>query len=254
MNLLRPLLVLISLSAVGFSAPDNFYGKQKEGWYSYEKDPSLDKNKTKKQRFAITPENLKKLNAKQFKELFEAVKEEAFLNPTPESVRSYILFQNYSITQAEKFKDQFRAETLKDGNLDISAGFQTSTFAHGVALEEKDNKRKQFFEKNKDKAGFVVFFDSRESPEKLRAQKEVAQGMEYDYGMKTIFIDLSVNQELRKANKVSATPDVWLIIKQDNGETFKSRVSSGVSDRKAILEGIEFVTDQYINSKKQGIR
>jgi len=238
-------------STIAQCAPENYYGNRREGWYSYEKDHIPEKPKKKiEHKFIITPENLSKLNAKQFKELFESVKEEAFLHPESSSVRSYIIMQNYSISQADKFKDQYRAETLKDGSLDISNGFQTSAFAHGVKLKEDEDKRKKFFIDNKDKAGFVVFFDSRESIEKIKAQQTVLTNMESDYGIKSIFVDLSTNPQLRAQNKITATPDTWLMIKQNDGSTFKSRVSSGVSDRKAILEGIEFVVDFYL--KNQG--
>lgn len=244
-------LYLLVLVTIAHGAPDNYYGNSREGWYSYERDQTAEKKvKKPEQKFIVTPENLSKLNAKQFKELFESVKEEAFLHPNSASVRSYIIMQNYSISQADKFKDQYRAETLKDGSLDISNGFQASTFAHGVKLKEEDEKRKKFFVDNKDKAGFVVFFDSRESMEKIKAQKTVLSNMEDDYGIKSIFVDLSSNPQLRAQNKITATPDTWLMIKQDDGSTFRSRVSSGVSDRKAILEGIGFVVDFYL--KNQG--
>lgn len=249
MYVFSAIILSIMASSILIAAPDNYYGKAKEGWYAYEKDPAPEQNVSKPKRFKLTQESLSKMTAKDFKAVFDIAKGEAVMNPSPENLRTYILLQNYSVTQAEKFQKQFRAETLKDATLDLSSGFQTSTFAHGVDLRMKDEKRKEFFEKNKDKAGFIVFFDSRENKEKLKAQKEVATLFESDQGMKTIFVDLAANPGLKRANKISATPDVWIAIKQEDGSIFRSRVASGVSDKKAILEGIDFVTDQYLENK-----
>lgn len=243
-------MVAAFLLTSAFAASSSFYEKRNEGWYAYEKDKAPDKNTTKPKRFYLTPENLSKLSASQFKDLLENTKSEAVMNPSPENVRSYIILQNYSMGQAEKFEKQFKAETLKDATLDPTSGFQTSTFAHGIALQEKADKREDFFKKNKDKAGFIVFFDSKEDPAKLKAQKNVADYFETHNEIKTIFVDLQANPGMRQANKISATPDVWIVIKQDDGSIFRSRVSTGVSDRQAILEGIDFVTDQYLENKR----
>lgn len=253
MRILSIIAAVAISSIVLYATPDNYYGKSKEGWYSYEKDPLPEQNATIKKRFILTPENLSRLSGKQFKELFEAAKDEAVMRPSPESLRSYIILQNFSVSQAEKFQKQFRAETLKDATLDLSSGFNTSTFAHGVDIRMQEEKRKTFFEKNKDRAGFIVFFDSKESPEKMKAQKEVADYFESENHMKTIFVDLQANPGLKQANKIAATPDVWFVIKQNDGSTFRSRVATGVSDRKSILEGIDFVTDQYLENNKASV-
>lgn len=223
---------------------DNFFGYKKIVSKEQKKEIE-EKDKFSKYNFVVTNELLDSLTPDEYRKLLSEVKDVAVKRQSDQDIKNLFVMQIYQEKKADEFTKKTQLIKLENQEYDTSLGIAKSKYAKNVQAMANEQKEQSFDDLIKDNAILVVFYDENEEVEN-RGLEMVLNLINQEKGIQAQFINISdgFGKEFAEKNKISFTPDLWILYKSK--KPIWHRLTSGVTTKNRIYSQLDFVYKNYI--------
>lgn len=227
------------------------------GYYGFE-DPAAvekeDNNKTTVVQFAkeVRPQiedalkNPRKYTVPQFAEIIKKARQLSITTMEKQDIVNHLKLENIALESSDEYSQKVRKIKLEQPELDITRDMAKSRFARVAERDIQKQEREKFWKENINRIGIVTFVDPRNS-QNTEAQRRVLHLLALDYPQLDIrILDNVTYSKMVKNLGVINFPDTWMIYRGKSGEPKWYRIANGMSAKDQILDGVDFVFENYI--------
>ena len=236
------LIVLFCATAV--AGERTFYDDAKRGWFWFEKPP-VKARKKKRKKVVLTPEYLGNLTAKEFRQLYSRVKDEAVMHPTQQNIHAFLYLTDYMRRKSKDFMYAYQNYILQHPEYDMNRVSGTTSWSWRAAQSLQEEKMKQYIRENANNIG--LFFFASAGCRFCEEQAKVLHFLmaDYDIAVKTItdnacsnsFPSCSVKPGLFEKFYVQVRPEIVLVYRGE-GQVRFAKLSSGLITEERLFKRI----------------
>lgn len=223
------------------------------GWFWYQKECLKEENDTKKEEeFKILPEKtnipwdlLDKLDPDEIAEKIEPeARKVSIMYPTEENITAYRQLVNWIANKATNYanKDE-QTRTTNPTLMPNLEYFRESPYKERFVMAKINELSNSTLLKYKNNAGLIIYISQTCSF--CEQQKPIINYFKEKYGWNILYKDISQSpSDILKFN-INITPDIFIVLKNNNGELKYQRIATGLtvlSDlEKAALKGLSYL-------------
>ena len=221
------------------------------GFFGYQ-DPIVKKDDKKNADPAMEKlvikaiEDPQSLTAQEFKKAQAYAKDKAVMQQDEQSIKKWIILNNFTIRQADNFQKMQRIVMFKNPELYEEGELARSGYAQSANTKQAAKEQNKIINALASQIVLFAFFGAEDADIKA-SQNRVLWYITQDYPDLTIIkIDTTINKELYQKLGEVITPSVWLAYKNQSGKPSWFRIYSGIATKNAILDQIQFVYQNII--------
>jgi len=227
------------------------------GYYGFEDPVKLkkeDENVTTVAKYAkeLRPQiedalkNPRKYTVVEFSEIIKKARQLSITTMDKKDIVNSLKLENVAMESSDEYSQKVRKIKLEQPELDITRNMAKSRFSRVAERDIKKQEREKFWKENMSRIGIVTFVNPKET-QNTEAQKRVLQLLALDYPDLDIrILDNLTYSKLVKNLGVINFPDTWMIYRSKNNTPQWHRVANGMSAKDQILDGVDFVYENYI--------
>lgn len=231
------------------------------GYYGFE-DPQeikkVDENKTSVAKYAkeLRPKieeaiaHPNNYTVTEYSELITKARQLSITTMERVDIENSLKIQNVAMDRADQYSKKVSMIKLENPEYDPTRNMAKSRFSREAERDIKKAEREKFWKENINRIGIVTFIDPS-AHENNEAQRKVLQILALEYPKLDIRIldNVTYSKMVKRLNVINF-PDTWMVYRSASGEPKWYRVANGMSAKNQILDGVDFVYENYILEEK----
>lgn len=198
--------------------------------------------------------DLDNLSADEYRRMLDTTREISVATPSKQYVKIYAALQKFWVDKSEKFAKVWQVANLENPDeLIYSDNSETSAAGRKIRNKKQKQEKQEFFEKIKNRAGYIVVIDGEKDSENYRSVKNVFEFVKNKTGLDYKIVDFySVPTLARKLKlDIKGLPDVFMLYMGNQDKEVYKRVARGYSTADQIMDNTKFVFENGILEKNK---
>jgi conjugal transfer pilus assembly protein TraF len=172
-------------------------------------------------------DNLTSLSAEEFRQTYDKIRDIAAMRPDLENSLAYLRLNQFSITQADRFKEIMLIASSDNEFIDPSLA--SSAYGSKLIREREKERLRSFFNDNRDRLAVAVFYGGLNHPSYTN-QRGAVEAFQKDYpNTEILWIDVSSSPETVEKMGLLTIPESWLAWKKEDSSVIWRRITAGVA-------------------------
>ncbi len=215
------------------------------------KEERGERHKAEKQYIENIPwSELDELSADEYRLVLDTTREISVATPNKQYVKSYAALQKFWVDKSEQFAKTWQVANLENPDELIYPEQEWNPIGQKMKQKQSDIDDKRFFEKIKDRVGFIVIVEDKNDKDFMFKLTETYRLIQQKVDMDYIIYDFYEVPHLVRKLKLDrrALPENFILYKGLNGENYQ-RIVKGFPNYTQIISRTKFIFENAILEK-----